>query len=294
MFDFEDIPEDLGGASEFVESIVDTVEACGRVVCKEVEEEWVVPGDGSSLRCGELGVRVARAAAGSSQPRRYCVLFVPGMPQKEFGSARCTDELPSAILKKCWELGLPTVRFDYTGYGQSKGKAPDPDDAQANAEYGPRMRSDAAGMVTRVLEDYEQLIVVCFSAGNENVAQALHDVHKEDRIAAYININMGTRAMLLQTTDVNAIQALQRKGAKALLKPAMLAALDALQTVGPLFIVGNDDWMTPVDDITNICHGWAHSFVEVVPGKHALEGYEDLAADKIKVFLSKKIQSIIR
>eukprot|EP00747_Dinoflagellata_sp_TGD_P078320 gnl/TRDRNA2_/TRDRNA2_160009_c0_seq1.p1 gnl/TRDRNA2_/TRDRNA2_160009_c0~~gnl/TRDRNA2_/TRDRNA2_160009_c0_seq1.p1 ORF type:complete len:328 (+),score=72.26 gnl/TRDRNA2_/TRDRNA2_160009_c0_seq1:75-1058(+) len=322
MFDFDEVPDDMGGPSASCLSAMSKAEemsrgeswksyresqeslpAClGGEVAEEEMEFWrldeeslgesegclkeLLDADGNMPKLSEeliptLAVGVARLKSSVQTPATKMpvgVVFVCGMPEQEFGNARMNDPLPTLILQKCWSLGLPTVRFDYSGYGKS----------EKSVEAGKVPMQVQAGRVLRrvMAELFEKVAMVCFSAGNFHSIDEVAMVHKMHRLAAYVNLSHGTRAVAFSIADAElSLKILMDK--EAVLNPGMrLEVYDGLD-VPTLVIVGQNDRLTRKVDMEKIfCRKQRKEF----PGKHAFEnGCEEAPAEAIKQFLHKAL-----
>uniref|UniRef100_A0A7S4VU87 Serine aminopeptidase S33 domain-containing protein n=1 Tax=Alexandrium monilatum TaxID=311494 RepID=A0A7S4VU87_9DINO len=275
MFDFDDMPPPQT--------------PLGTAVGEEEEELWTLAGgaDDSKLPAAaepRLGVAVAHLQPRPQGRAPLGALLVPGMPQKVYGSSRMTDPLFNAIVRRCWSLGLPTVRFDYSGCGRSAGQEPDLGSGVTV------MQREASAMLQRVLEHCcEKVVVIAYSAGNNAIIHELHRAHTtyaSGRVAAYVNLSMGTRASALVREDAAA--ALGSKDPDlTLLPPEVLEMNDELD-VPSLFLVGQQDLMTPAVDILAITQRKSRKSpaeMQVLQGKHAFNRVEERPADAIKAFL---------
>jgi len=273
MFDFDDLPP--------------PATPLGTAVADEQEEEWVLDDKGAA-DCDEgarLGVAIARPQPLPSAKPPLCALIVPGMPMKVFGGSRMSDPLLTAVAKRCWVLGLPTVRFDYTGCGRSVGKEPSFEDGHVV------MKRDASRVLRRVLDAHcERVVVIAYSAGNSMVLHELAAANAQGKVAAYVSLSMGTRANAL--TSEEAASTLTSKEADLSLLPADdLELFDSLD-VPSLFLLGGQDLITPAVDIAAITQRKSRKTkaeLQVLPGKHAFPGVEDRPADAIKAFLMRAL-----
>jgi len=312
MFDFDDVPEDMGGPSKQVQDALDqavkerprperwkmhkealadpaTLPATlGTEVEAEVEDYWLL-----EEKCeweaeyfkgmSKPAPVLPKLGVGITSPRPapktgkvpYCVLFICGMPQEQFGNSRSMDALPTRILGKCWDIGLPTVRFDYPGCGRSSGKMPSPDDNIP-------MNVCACRALRKVLTDIaEQVVILAFSAGNSCVMQELKQVSKEGRLAAYVCLSFGTRAMALAGADpVKALEKL-KDPTPCPPDPELVSIYEKFD-VPSLFIVGDQDSLTPRQDMEAVLQRMSRKpgvypmgELQVLKGKHAFETGDD-------------------
>lgn len=251
---------------------------------KEVEADWVLADDAGAFHY--IHVAVAQPEPRPLQPPRFCALFVPGMPQQQFGNARMTDPLPTALVRRCWSIGLPTVRFDYAGSGLSRGAMPDVGDHRT-------LQVNASLVLQRVLRDHgENVVVIAYSAGNASVLPELVAAHANARVAAYVNISMGTRAPALTTPNLSADEALALLKASEVPLPEETLGLFDVIDVPSLYIVADADRLTPKADVEQILarESRADRFrprwtLQVLPGTHEFRGAEDLPAEAVKHFL---------
>jgi len=285
MFDFDELPDDLGGPN--VVERLPTLRAHDLLPeqePKEVEELWDVPcstdgGNEKDQPC--LSVRVARL---NYLPGRapLCVLVVPGTPAESTGGARATDRLYTDFVQMCWNIGLPTVRFDYRGFGLGVGGMLGGDLAITPL--------DTQVVLKRVLAEHgERAVVLAHSGGNGRFLQAMADIPSE-KIAAYININWGIHPLGYGLVDDNFTLA---KG-EALHEYDVQRLLDFLGRFdGPtLCICGKQDRLTRPEYYENIANSeviarrTTRIELAVVPGGHAFEGQEEEVSKVAKRFLS--------
>eukprot|EP00811_Abedinium_folium_P036842 NODE_9512_length_1418_cov_11.426801.p1 GENE.NODE_9512_length_1418_cov_11.426801~~NODE_9512_length_1418_cov_11.426801.p1 ORF type:complete len:335 (+),score=71.16 NODE_9512_length_1418_cov_11.426801:131-1135(+) len=244
----------------------------------------------------QLSVRLAmpaRMPPPESGKVKVCVLLVCGMPHKEYGSMRMEDPLPTRIIEKCWLLGLPTVRFNYSGCGASEGDMPKTTVA---------MKQDVEVVLQRLLERYcEKVALVAFSGGSNTAVPSLAMAHRKDRTAAYAAVSIGTRGAAMRLTS-----GLNEWLAEPLHKVGdmtMIRGISKLSHVPQLFVRADQDWMTPGADIDWIlaaedrctdkdgrCLLGEHV---VFPGKHAFDDVEEAPAEAVRQFLLRALTPLL-
>lgn len=255
----------------------------GHTLQKEREEMWEVGPDGI-----ELSVRLAMPSDSTDETKvGCCALFVGGMPQEYYGNSRMEDPLPSAIMSKCWEIGLPTVRFNYRGYGNSKGEEIAEDDKAT-------MQGNFEAILGKVLEVFSHKVaIVAFSAGNAAAAlPAIANGGLQEKCLAYVNINMGKRSIAITAPDPMKVRKMPAEEFFKLEAPHIAA----LAPIPHLYVKGDKDWMSPEADFRYWMElqdkkskpGSVPREFRTFPGKHAFEqGMEDAPAEAIKEFLAR-------
>lgn len=281
MFDFDEIPEDLGGANRGMPELADSIEhgLPSRLFQQEVsaEEEllWEVAGGR-----GSVGVALARHARPGRAP--LCVLVVPGTPLEGTGGARMTDPMYTELVRMCWGLGIPTVRFDYRGFGRGTGTP----STQA-------MLEDAAAALGRALAECgDRLVILAHSGGNTRIVRALCALPPEvlrERVAAYVNVNWGIHPLGYLLADDD----LTKEGGERLHRQDVeLFGKFASRFEAPvLFVCGTEDRLTRPEYCQQIVDRDLHrgrsrpARLAVLPGKHAFPGEEEELARTVRLFL---------
>lgn len=259
----------------------------------EKEVFWPVGNEGA-----DLSVRITMPADGSKA--EVCALFVGGFPMQLYGSWRSEDPLPTAVFEKCWTIGLPTVRFNWTGYGNSKGE---PFTDQQDYIFS----HDLNGILERVTSDIaDKIVVIGYAFGNTYTFPLLATTFRNN-VLAYIALSLGFRASALNVPFVEA-QGDNFESAIGLptqdwLKKyqpnagRILESLTSMPDIPSLWIRGKTDWMTPMKDIEFFVDTMkktsqpsaktALTEIKELPGKMAFEGKQDVPAEAIKSFLLK-------
>jgi len=256
---------------------------------EEREEFWVFQ-EGEVELCVKIAMPKPSTIEGAKLP--CCAVFIPGMPQKAFGNARMDDPLPSLILKKCWEIGLPTIRFDFTGCGKSNGTVCEDHEIH-------KLQKDGRLVLERVLERHsENLAVIAYSAGNASNIKNVAEAHKQGKVIAYVNLSMGARSNALVLEAEVAMNILQMPPEEFYAEGDLGKYFDELSDVPSLFICGDKDFLTPQADLdyflrrpTRKDMAKPKGELKVLKGKHAFEHTEEGPANAIKEFFSRVLQT---
>lgn len=187
----------------------------------------------ASVHIGNLVAQVKCPESGRLDAS-CCVVLCAGNPGENFGCFHAGSELIFQIGEALGEIGVPNVRFDYSGVGMSAAGARSPQEWTPMLSEHPR---DVRRVVAWAKDNLSQNVVLCGFSYGTGIAL---DAALAGEACGFMVVSMGYNFWVFYTDKA------EQELAKANLERHSLVRCPAL------FVVGDKDRMTPLDLIQRL------------------------------------------